>query len=143
MHDRTGGEQNNDERHGLHRPSCRQRVTAQVLAPCDEADTFYLLLRFCLVSFAKGAPFVTGLPCERGACHATFAGGARSARSCDSSLQRGPLRTPETLPAEALYSSSGRHEWCRECQRVTGAAASPGTTRPTTLLRVSLLYAHR
>src|SRR5258708_36579871 len=57
MHDRTSGEQNNDEGHGLHRPSCRQCVTVQVLAPCDEAYTFYSLLRFCLASFAKGVPF--------------------------------------------------------------------------------------
>lgn len=52
----SGGEHNDDERHGLHSTACKRLVTAQVLAPCDEAYTLHLLLRFCLAPFAKGAP---------------------------------------------------------------------------------------
>jgi hypothetical protein len=57
MHGGTGGEQNDNERRGLHSMPYRQRFIAQVLALCDKANTFHLLLRFCLAAFAKGAPF--------------------------------------------------------------------------------------
>jgi hypothetical protein len=49
----TAGEQYVDERYCLHRTSCKQLVTAQASATCDEKCMSYLLPRFCLSLFAK------------------------------------------------------------------------------------------
>jgi hypothetical protein len=76
-----------------------RRVTAQAVATYDEAYTFHLLLRFCLALFAKGAPFVTSLDCERAG--AILASQAEKVCTILRLLLAAPL-SRNTLPASIL-----------------------------------------